>query len=49
MKGRGIRMRKDVVGCVSALIGKMKLLGQFEYGNRILMSASSVLCVCSKE
>ena len=31
-EGRGIRMSKEVVGCVHAVVGKNKFLVQFEDG-----------------
>ena len=38
MEGRSGRMRKEVVGCVKAVLGKKKFLVQFEYGQKKYIS-----------
>ena len=40
---------KEAVRCVQALLGKKKLLGQFEYGQKREISSIFILCLCSKE
>ena len=47
-EGRSRRTRKEVVGCVEAVVGKKKFLVQFEYGNKIEKSSISLLYRCSK-
>ena len=42
-------MRKYVVGCVHAVVGKKKLLVQFIYGQKIYMSCVSLSYLRSKE
>ena len=39
-EGRIRRMRKEVVGCVHDMVGKKKLLVQFEYGQKKEISSS---------
>ena len=41
-EGRSRRMRKEVVGCVQDVVGKKKLLVQFEDGKRKNISSSSL-------
>ena len=50
-KRKGIisRMRKDVVGCVQAVVGKETILVQFKDIQRREMSASSLQYLFSKE
>ena len=46
---RSRRMRKDMVGCVQSVVGKKKLLVQFENGNKKDISYSSLVFLSSKE
>ena len=46
--GRRSRMRKDVVGCDQAMVGKKKLLSQFEDGQKKDMSSVLLSYECSK-
>ena len=46
---RSRRMRKDMVGCVQSVVGKKKLLVQFENGNKKDVSYSSLVFLSSKE
>ena len=42
------RMRKEVVGCVQSVVGKKKLLVQFEDGQKKEISSSSLVFLSSK-
>ena len=43
------RMRKEVLGCLQAMVGNKKFVVRFEYGQKRDMSASSLLYLCDKE
>ena len=47
-EGRSRRIRKDVVGCVQAVVGNKKFLVQFEDGKKRDMSSILILYLCSK-
>ena len=47
--GRIRRIRKEVVGCVQAVLGKKKLLVKFEYWQKKDMSSCSLVFLCLKE
>ena len=42
-------IRKEMMGCVQALVGKKKCLVQFKYGKIIYTINCSIVLVCSKE
>ena len=46
---RSIRMRKEVVACVQAVVGKNRLLFQFKDGQKKEMSSCLLLFLSSKE
>ena len=46
---RRMRMRKEVVGCVQAVVGKNIFLVQFVDGQKKEMSYSLLVFLCSKE
>ena len=48
-EGSNRRMRKDVVGCVQAVVGKKNFLVQFEDVKKKEMSSCSLLYLCSKD
>ena len=48
-EGRSMTTRKEVVGCVHAVLGKKKILSEFDYGQNKEMSFVLFLYVCSKE
>ena len=48
-KGISSRMRKDVVGCVQAVVGKETIMVQFKDRQRREMRASSLQYLFSKE
>ena len=47
--GRSRRMKKNVAGCIQAVVGKKKLLVQFKDRQNRETSDSSLPCLCSKE
>ena len=48
-EGRIRRIKKEVVGCVQAVVGKNKLLVLFKYGQKKETSSSSLVFLISKE
>ena len=49
MEGRIMRMSKEVVGCLQAVVGKKKFLVQFEDGQKKDISSSSVVFLSLKD
>ena len=43
------RTRKEVVGCLQAVVGKKTLLVQFKYGQKKQMSSILLVFLCPKE
>ena len=48
-EGRSMRIRKEVVVCVHSVVGKKKLLVEFEDGQKKEISSSLFLSLSSKE